>query len=418
MHPKIPEADAIARSEDRSPLSTLHFPSRRALRAAMISFYYYPGYSGAARQLSTLAGELKRFGIDSFVITAWLDRQTPLREFIGGMEVIRVPVGSGRSLLRFWLGTALALWRKRNEFSILHSHGINPFHGFPIFCGRLLGKRCIGKLSIAESDIDFRRQGRLLGPLHRFFLRSAHRYVAISSALKSELERSGLAPEKCRYIPNGVDTRGFFPAAPEESFKIRKMLGLNANDVILLYVGVIDTRKGIDILIPAFAAAANCDPRARLILVGPRNRADRDGEFYNRMKGSCSDMGLRDRVIFHDYTSNPAAFYRMADIFVLPSRQEGMPNAVIEAMACGLPIIGTRISGTEDLVADGVNGRLVQPGDIGQLGRAMQELIESRELRSQMGRKSLDIIRAEYNITTVARSYRDMYLELIFNPGA
>ncbi|GEM_PF-936978 len=404
-------------------LTPLHFPGSRALRAAMISFYYYPGYSGAAKQLATLAAELKKFGFDSFVITAWLDPGTPQREFIGGIEVVRVPVGPNRSLLRFWRGMARVLWLRRKEYAIVHSHGINPFQGFSLFCGRLLGKRCIGKLSIANSDIAFGRQGRIVGTLHKMFLKSADRYVAISSALKAELENSGLSAGKCLFIPNGVDTKKFFPADARidgvDAAGARKSLGLGRNEVVLLYMGVIDTRKGIDVLIPAFAGAVRGGDgfKAKLVLVGPRNRSDLGSEFYNLMKGLTADLGISDKVLFLDYTANPAVFYRMADIFVLPSRQEGMPNAVIEAMACGLPVIGTRISGTEDLVIDGINGKLVRAGDVKQLQQAMKELIVSRDLRVQMGRKSLEMVRSEYNINTVARKYRDVYLELIFKPG-
>lgn len=404
--------------DGRPALTSICFPNRRAFRAAMISFYYYPGYSGAAKQLATLAAELKKFGFDSFVITARLDPETPRREFIEGIEVIRVPVGPNRSLLRYWAGMALVLWRRRKEFAIVHSHGINPFQGFSLFVGRMLGKRGIGKLSLADSDIAFSRQGRLMGALHKFFVKRADRYVAISSALKTELERSGLAAEKCIFIPNGVDTRTFFPPGPAEGEGARRPLGLNGDDVVLLYMGVIDTRKGIDVLIPAFAGAIRDGLNAKLMIVGPQNRSDAGGEFYNLMKGVAADLGVGDKVLFLNYTANPAVFYRIADIFVLPSRQEGMPNAVIEAMACGLPVIGTRISGTEDLVADGVNGRLVRAGDISQLEHAMKELILSRDLRDQMGRNSLEMVRSHYSINTVARKYRDVYLELIFHPDA
>lgn len=410
--------DRKDRAEDCPALSRLHFPNRRSLRAAMISFYYYPGYSGAAKQLATLASGLKKFGIDSFVITARLDTSTPRREFIDGIEVLRVPVGPNRSLLRYWLGTALTLWKRRKEFAIVHSHGINPFQGFSLFCGRLLGKLTIGKLSIANSDIAFGRQGRIIGALHKFFLKRADRYVAISSALKTELENSGLSPGKCLLIPNGVNTHKFFPAGPGEAAAGKESLGFKSDEVILLFMGVIDTRKGVDVLIPAFAGAVKSGLRARLLVVGPHNRSDRNGEFYNLMKGVAADLDITERVLFLDYTADPAMYYRIADVFVLPSRQEGMPNAVIEAMATGLPVIGTRISGTEDLVVDGVNGRLVDAGDAGQLESAMRELISSPDLRARMGKRSLEMIRSEYSIDIVARRYRDVYLELIFNPVA
>lgn len=384
----------------------------KSINIAMISFYYLPEYSGSAKQATRLINQLRECKVYPFVISAQLNAEWPLRENIDGVEIIRVPVYNGRPLLRFWVGVARQLWKMRSEIDLVHSHGMNPLHGFPLFFGNLLGKPTIGKLTIARSDIDFRGQGRIIGRLHKWFLQHSDGYVATSSALQDELSRSGLTSQKCYLIPNGVDTDIFYPLSPEDKKTLRLSLGIK-NEVVVLFVGVIDRRKGIDVLIPAFKRVLNQGINAKLLLVGPQSREDTEAVFYNSMKRLVSDLGMDDKIVFCSYTSKVSSYYQAADVFVLPSLNEGLANVILEAMACALPVIGTKISGTEDLINSKVEGLLVPPGDEASLGEAMASVLRAPQTMREMAAMAYKKAVERYSMKNIGNAYFNIYKKLL-----
>lgn len=384
----------------------------KPISIAMISFYYLPEYSGSAKQANRLINQLKKFNVNSCVISAQLNAEWPLRENIDGVEIIRVPVYDGRPLLRFWIGVARQLWKMRSEIDLVHSHGMNPLHGFPLFFGNLLGKVTIGKLTIACSDIYFKGQGRIIGRLHKWFLRHSDGYIATSSALQDELSQSGLASQKCYLIPNGVDTDIFYPLAPEGKKALRSSLGIK-DEVVFLFVGVIDKRKGVDVLIPAFNRVLKANVNAKLYLVGPQNREDKESSFINLMKKLVSDLGIKDKIIFCNYSNNVVPYFQAADLFVLPSRNEGLANVILEAMSCGLPVIGTKISGTEDLINPNVEGLLVPPGDEASLGEAMASISRAPQTMGQMAAMAYKKAVERYSIKHISKAYFNIYKKLL-----
>jgi len=382
----------------------------------MISFYFYPEYSGSAKQMVCLIKALRKHNIRSFVISAQLNPAWPLEEIIDGIKIIRIPNIKNGSIFWFWIGVGFQLWKKRNLIDIVHSHGLNYLHGFSLFIGHLLGKATVGKLSIANSDINFGGQGRLIGRLHKLFLKHADRYVAISSALREEIAKSGLHQEKCVMIPNGVDTTIYYKLDSKGKKLLRQRLGFN-DDFIVLFVGVIDQRKGIDTLIPAFRQVLLSIPRARLVLIGPPNREDKNSYFMNSMIQLTHKYKIQDRVEFRGYDNNPAQYFQTADLFVLPSRQEGLANVLIEAMACGLPAIGTSISGSEDLIENNINGVLVRPGDSVELANAMTRMVQQPDDYIQMSKNAHTKIREKYELEKIVESYIELY-ENIFQENA
>lgn len=385
---------------------------RKTINIGMISFYYLPEYSGAAKQANHLIKRLKKHNVNFIIISAHLHSEWPKREIIDGSEIIRIRAGKNRSVLMFWFGVAIELWKNRSKIDLVFVNGMKPTHGFPIWFAHLLGKPSVGRLSIAESDINFKGHGRIIGRLHKWFLRHANTYVAISSALKNELIMSGLPSEKCLMIPNGVDTDIFFPVLPEKRISLRDHLGFK-NDLVVLFVGVIDYRKGVDVLIRAFKKVSNIVQNARLVLVGPKNRDDFGSEFLDAMKQLAFDSVIGAKIEFRDYTSSIAPYYQAADLFVLPSRQEGMPNVIIEAMACGLPVIGTRISGTEDLIDPKVNGLLVPPDNDKGLSDAIVQLLRNPETRLKMGKMALKKAKTLYDLNRITDKYFDVYSNLL-----
>lgn len=216
---------------------------------------------------------------------------------------------------------------------------------------------------------EYGRYHRATAPIIRAIWRRAAALVANSHGLR-DLALAAGAPDVA-VIPNGVDLSLFKPRA-------RRPPG---EAVRLLYVGRFARQKGLDDLLRAFAHASEDATRpAVLDLVG-------DGPERHHLARLVRDMALEGRVRFSPWMPREDLVerYQAADLFVFPSLAEGMPNAAMEAMACGLPVIGTRVAGTEELVQDGVSGLLVPPGDVEGLGKGLATLIEDGPLRQRMG---------------------------------
>ncbi len=238
---------------------------------------------------------------------------------------------------------------------------------------------------------EYRRYHQATAWAIRAIWRRAAGLAANSGGLRNLALRAGA--RHVSVIPNGVDLDLFRPRAD----------GPAPTPVTVLSVGRFAPQKNNAGLLRAAAEAARKVGRPfRLELVG-------DGPERQALILLAAELGLADRVSFLPWQPRDAlaARYQGAHVFALPSFEEGMPNVVLEAMACGLPILGTRISGTEELVTDGDNGLLVPPGDEAALASALAASVEDDGLRARMGARSLARV-AAHRWAHVAAAYSDV----------
>ena len=165
----------------------------------------------------------------------------------------------------------------------------------------------------------------------------------------------------------------------------------------IIFVGRLAAVKGVRVLLEAFAQVRGDHPDAELVLVG-------DGAERQDIEAHAAALGCADAVRFTGYLSQQevAAELRQADLFALPSFAEGVPVVLMEAMASRLPVTATRIAGIPELVADGVSGHVVPPGDVAGFARALNDLLDDPETRTRMGAAGRAHIEAEYDIAREA----------------
>ena len=173
-------------------------------------------------------------------------------------------------------------------------------------------------------------------------------YVVVSSSFMHRQLEELKVSTPIQIIPNGVNLQRFQPIGDEGAKKLlRRQLGLNPKWDVILAIGPIVPRKGTDALLKAFTTICREFPNAYLVLVGSRHDLNRPSlqEFHKKIQNIISNTGTTNRVIFTGAVSNVQDYLRAADLMVFPSRREGMPNVVPEAMACGLPVIMTPFLG-------------------------------------------------------------------------
>ena len=269
------------------------------------------------------------------------------------------------------------------RFDIVHAQGLTVFSP-DIVTAHISNARWFeGRKMLAGDDLSWRERlfAALVVPAERRTLCDRRATaIAISRALRDDLAASGRA-SATEVIPHGVDLRQFHPGVKDRfRAEVRHALGLAADTPLFLYVG--DLRKGME---PAIRALAHV-PTGRL--VGVSRSAS---EPYRAI---ASEAGVAARVTLHPATSQIERYYAAADVFVLPTPYDAFGMVITEAMACGLPVVTTRLAGASELLEHGVHGLLVRsPNDVDALGRAMQALAVDATQRERMGLAAAELMR-------------------------
>lgn len=226
--------------------------------------------------------------------------------------------------------------------------------------------------------------------LARFFLERAARIIVLSSQWRSWMASA-------MHNPHVVCIANPMQMHPEPSPAARK----NA----LLFLGRLERSKGIFDLVDAVAALRDTHPDVRLILAG---------DDVDDVAGYAAERGVAQAITFTGWVGpeTKKALLDSAGVFVLPSHAEGSPISLLEAMAAGLPSVATAVGGIPDVVADGINGMLVEPGDVATLVRVLRKLLADRMLRSRLGAAARETVRLRFDADHVIGELEKIYASL------
>ncbi len=217
---------------------------------------------------------------------------------------------------------------------------------------------------------------------------------------------------KIATIKNGIDLSRFRPHPNPMELRARQggQFGITSESIVVTQIASRVPQKGNEDLLQAFAPLAQNNPRLHLVLVGgPFGSADNRSSLLRLAR----QAGVAERVHLTDYVWDVVDFLNLADISVLASRErEGLPRCIIEAMACGKPIIATDVGGSKELVRDGITGFLVGSRAIPSLQARLSELISSHEMRIKFGAAGLAFARQDHDITHMISRYETIYERL------
>ena len=373
------------------------------LRIAMVIGQFAPIVGGAEIQAGRLAREMARRGHEVIVLTGRWDRRWPAREEIDGFEVRRISAarpwlglpGLRRFGYRWFLcGLRRELTALAESADVFHVHqtlepavvaaGVSLATGTPA----LAKTSCSGEVN--DRDVLVERSGeRAWGELRR----GLARLVAVSQDAAREARSAGWPERKLTVIPNG---------APIPPWVKTRYDGARR----LVCVGRCRPEKGLDDLLRAFAQLVSRRPELTLDLVG-------GGPEQARLETEAAALGVADRVRFHGDVPDPWPILREADAFVLPSRAEGLSNALLEAMSAGLPCVATGVSGAPELIGDDEAGLTVPPREPDALADAIGRVLSDTNLRERLGRAARARIAEGFSIESVTDRYEALYRELL-----
>lgn len=320
-------------------------------------------------------------------------------------------------LLKCFFVLIKPMYKLRNKYDYIHNFNSGfAFNRVSIFIGKLLGKKVITETSLLGDD-DPLSLGRFpnwtdyLKPKHLryIFYKMADRFVSKSEVITDIYKKSEIPISKVAQIPYSVDINKFCPAGPAEKIKLRQKLKIWEEGRIILFVGGINVRKGVHLLVEAFLKIEKSNPDVRLLIVGPTYKYDQ--KYIDDLKAKLISDEIKTKVIFTEKSiDNVDEYMKSSDIFVLPSRQEGFPISVIEAMSCGLTVIGSDIPEiAKAQIKDNEDGFIFPSGDSEKLTVLLERLLNNNTLMKSSGINARKKAEENWSDEVIDNKYRELY---------
>jgi len=231
----------------------------------------------------------------------------------------------------------------------------------------------------------------------------AHVLVTVSEKTRQIALAEGVRPGRVTVIQNGITP---MPFEGEHRLEVRKEAGIGADDLFLLSVGRLVYPKAHDVLVSAMPAVLKEFPNAKVGICG-------DGVLRRKLETQIKSLGLEDSVKLLGQQNNVAKFLSSADVFVLPSRSEGLPIALLEAMSIGLPVIATKVEGMDEVVTEGAHGLFAPVDDVESLSQVILQLLRDPHMRARMGAAAKRRVNEIYSVDRMGEQYLNLMHSLL-----
>ncbi len=379
----------------------------------MISQRMPPHIAGAELQALGLSRALIDLGADVRIATTRFSSGLRGREIIEGVEVRRLPVlrsnsadssdGSSAAKASVFASAASYVARHRRDYDIIHAHCVSTASIGAAAGARIARRPALMKPSLGGADGEISKiVGSPFAKLATSVLRGVDRFAVLDSGIAEELAELGICRDRLTHVPNGLDLDRFKPATSEERKQIRARLGL-PDGPIALFVGQIIKRKGVDRLLEVWGEVLASINDAWLVFVG-------EGDLSQAVRERAALPA--SRILYLGVRRDIPELMRAANVFVLPSRNESFGNVMVEAMACGLPLIAGRTGIAGRLAIDSIAGRLVDPERADEIAYALSEILGSAEQAAKLGSRGRELAR-QFDYRQVAARYLEIYEEML-----
>ncbi len=419
----------------------------RTLRIYVAITTFFPLIGGAETQTHAQCKLLREKNIDATIVTFRHEKDWARYEVIEGVPVMRMAgllLGRRKMLPRLlqrllyalaMLQMSFIIWHHRKRFDVLQVCQFNllvlplaivcriahkPMTIIVISAGAGKQTKSRNKATLISGPVDptaswlqvdgqtwidgdlygLERAGKaVLRYMRSQLKRTQVAVVVLSSRMSTYLAGHDLHLPDTQIIPNGVDIMRFCPLHEMNA------LAEDCRAQTIICVSKMRYEKGIDVLLQAWRLVHEQTPGARLIIVG-------SGPIQAQLERLASALCISDSVEFAGLQSDVPSQLHRGKIGVLPSRWEGMPNALLEAMACGLACIATAVSGSEDIIQHGCNGFLVEPEDYESMAGELLTLLQNPELIQKFGLAARETTEKKYSLEHITNMYIELYQRL------
>jgi len=375
---------------------------------------------GPALHVSYLTAGLAERGYDTTLVAGTITRGEESMAFVADAQNVHVetlselhrdisPIRDLRAIVR------LAQLIRREQPTILHTHTAKAGAVGRIAALLARGDRPPIVVHTFHGHVLRGYFGRVMTfgfrTLERWLARMTTSLVAVSPEVRDDLVALGVAPaEKFSVVRLGIDLEHRVDNDDAQRRETRRLMGLRQDAFVIGWVGRMTAVKDTDTVVLALQKLLERNVDAYAVLVG-------DGPDREHLERYAHELGVIKRCLFLGYQEDVARFYDAIDVLVLPSINEGTPVSVIEALAAGRPAVATRVGGVPDVVRDGVDGFLVDPGDVDALAARLAELSADPERRAQMGAAGRARVVERYAVDRLVDDVDRLYRELLSRAG-
>ncbi|PWR71772.1 GT4 family glycosyltransferase PelF [Methanospirillum stamsii] len=365
------------------------------MKIVIIVTYFLPQrLAGAELASYNLAKHLTRLGHDVHIITTH-DPGLPYFHMMEGIYVHRIPYSKFKIVGT--LSFCLAIFQTINKIkpSIIQVQGIGVGFISPLILKKLLKIPYI----VCGRGSDVYLPNIYTKIISKMILQNADAIVALTDNMRQKMNE--ILDREIYIIPNGIDLNSFHAISPYSM--------LEKDKINIIFIGRLHPVKGIQYLIKAIKQVHEKIPQVRLVLIG-------EGEQRKSLEDLVERLGIEDCVIFFGSIPNnriPDILNR-ADIFTLSSLSEGFPTVILEAMACGIPIVASRVGGIPDIMQNGVNGYLVEPKNPDDIAKKILDLLQHDDLRQEISQNNKTHVKV-YGWEKIALRFENIFLDITQN---
>jgi len=389
------------------------------LNIIMVVRFYYPHLGGNENQARLLVEQLKEnYPVEITIVTSLHDKNLKQFETLEDINIVRLPhflvkkkstnkksipiklINKIKFLCQeysYQIKLLKFLLKKIKSIDIIHVHQTSWLSIIPSIIGRKYNKPVIIK-EATLNGFQFLRTLFLPSQLKQIPIKFSN-FIGVSSMIIENLLQQGVSKDKVFFIPNGVKFPSALPAIKPHINSFKK----------ILFVGNFSHGKikGFDILLLAISIVRKSFPDFILQVIG-----NGDAHEYDNI---ITQNTLRDNIEFLGEKKDVTRYYQAANVFVLPSRSEGMSNSLLEAMAYGTPCIATKVSGAEDIIDNSINGFIVAIEDYQAMAEKILEILTKPDLEKKFKRNSREKIEKKFSIEAIAKQYYKVYSKLANN---
>ena len=379
------------------------------MKVTQISYKYPPAYSGYGKQLYSINDHIWHISKDiQFTVLTGFDDSY---EYDNVKVKNIVPFSKWTKKFKrihFYIYVILVFIRLlfgARQPSVVHCIKAGPEAVVAVIAAKLTNRYVIVK--VVQNEIRECLEVRL-NIVRRFFrslrliiLRKADFIIAISNEIYQELIVANFTRKKILKISNGIDMKRF---SEKQSFELQDFLqnksDISSEHIIGLFVGSVTSRKGIFDLLDSLKYSSNLS-KLSIFIVGP----DYSNGILSDKIRKIEEKTNQKLVVYFGEQPEIEKFYNASHFLILPSYSEGQPNVILEALSSGLPVIGSKIGGIEDIITDGYNGYMITPGNCQEIAHAIDLVIENFDVLQNNARMSIE----NFSIQNIAEQYFNLY---------
>lgn len=377
------------------------------MKVVMLISSFHPLVGGAEKQAQRLGKILVEKGIDVTVITR---RHSGLKfeEVIDGINVIRVKVSSHPRIapISYLVKSIKYIFQNRENIDVVHAHALSAPGLTASLISFLTKIPSIAKITGGANELgcEIKRiyYGKAFGKYRVWFMKTnLKKFIAISNPIYQDLIDVGVSPSKIEFLPNGINMKDYIMLGEQQKLINREDLGINKNKRIFIYAGRLEPIKGIDILLKAWTK------------IPYENKKDSELVILGAGSVDISSYLHDESIIYKGKVDNVKEYLSVADVFVLPSRYEGISNALLEAMSSNLIILASKVGGNVDIINNDENGYLFEKENVEELEELLISLMLVNNLNECIKQRATETIKSTYDLEMISDKYINLYNDLI-----